>query len=1274
MEAAEELMLIPSPAPPTLADDANIQTLTDVILPCDLMPITPDPMPSAEGLSGVPEEKVSKLVSTTNNHISVDFGSTLIYPRSCAMGFQPPLPVTKEHVAIADLLEEARSQESPQEPTAEAEDFVEFELSNFSIYIDTKLHVNQLRSLRLLATKKHGYNCMYFDGILSAGSVHRYVQKVPFCELPIGNYGTSTATVGDQIWIRSTHNQKHQREIYYQLKTPSLEYSRFYRPFLWLVDLGKHFVDFSAERLEAGRQVTILDFKSSFSNWLRKTHKGSPEFERWYDQLRGHHDFRSSVAANVDYLWKETQGILDTDLPSLHIFREIYSFSSYKFVGSPTTNTTAIPPTVVTPYIRDCFGHMQVGGLLEAIDPGPTTCPCTPTPPRPAQGTGGVKHASHDEMIRAVVPGSVISTTPDTAQSGTKWKTEKAEGAAAEDRWYALVQRVECSGKGYKVFDVTWLYRPVDTPCGQMKYPWQNELFLSSHCTCDEGANSNIHEDEVLGVHDVDWFGDPNSSSEFFIRQLYQNEDRRFITLRREDLTCAHNKPDGLRGDVELPQYAPGDTVLIGSRGVLEPAEVVEVYADLGKPMAQVRRLLRRTQVDPLTKGTRPNELVYTSHLVHVGQSRIKGRCIVRAFGPGERIPTPYDRGGVGNAFFVTHKQVFEEGTSTLQLVPLEGGDVTLRQGFRPDGGVDRKKLQGLDLFCGCGNLGRGLEDSGAVEVRWANDIWDKAIHTYMANTDPSRTSPFLGSVDDLLRSALGGKFSACVPRPGEVDIISGGSPCPGFSLLTMDKEAPRQIKNRSLIASFASFVDFYRPKYGILENVVSIVQAKARSEDLFSQLICAIVGMGYQVEIMLGNAWSYGAAQSRPRVFLCFAAAGLGLPKTPRPTHSDHRVLGTGLRAGLGKLSNDEYWVSRSTDPTPFRFVSAAEATGDLPDIADGRADICIPFPDHRLSAWVVNRAQVHSIPTQPYAMSFAKAWNGGQGVMTAAERKCYPPEGRHRTSAASRAWSRVHPHGLFNTVTTMCQYTDARVGKALHWKQQRPLTVMEVRRAQGLPDHDVLLGWPSDQWKMVGNAVARQVSTALGLAFREAWLGSLYEGGEGPEGEAELLALDGVALGESASSPTPAHDDDTISMISQDERPTVVHDDDTISIISQDGRPTVVHDDDNTSMVSKDEGAVPDRDTGPDSDEGSPKSSSDSVNLIRFGPADTPATSESETPEVRGQARGTKKRALSQSLVIEISQKRPTPNGPCVPSGVGGVILTTCAASRQHRDSHRL
>jgi len=47
----------------------------------------------------------------------------------------------------------------------------------------------------------------------------------------------------------------------------------------------------------------------------------------------------------------------------------------------------------------------------------------------------------------------------------------------------------------------------------------------------------------------------------------------------------------------------------------------------------------------------------------------------------------------------------------------------------------------------------------------------------------------------------------------------------------------------------------------------------------------------------------------------------------------------------------------------------------------------------------------------------------------------------------------------------------------------------------AQELPDEEVLLGSLVNQWKLVGNSVARQMALALGLKFREAWVGSLYE-----------------------------------------------------------------------------------------------------------------------------------------------------------------------------------
>jgi hypothetical protein len=47
-----------------------------------------------------------------------------------------------------------------------------------------------------------------------------------------------------------------------------------------------------------------------------------------------------------------------------------------------------------------------------------------------------------------------------------------------------------------------------------------------------------------------------------------------------------------------------------------------------------------------------------------------------------------------------------------------------------------------------------------------------------------------------------------------------------------------------------------------------------------------------------------------------------------------------------------------------------------------------------------------------------------------------------------------------------------------------------MEARRAQGFPDEEVIIGRPADQWKIIGNSVARQVALALGMQIRVALL----------------------------------------------------------------------------------------------------------------------------------------------------------------------------------------
>ncbi|RFU77778.1 dna cytosine-5--methyltransferase, partial [Trichoderma arundinaceum] len=353
----------------------------------------------------------------------------------------------------------------------------------------------------------------------------------------------------------------------------------------------------------------------------------------------------------------------------------------------------------------------------------------------------------------------------------------------------------------------------------------------------------------------------------------------------------------------------PGDTISthrddVGS-GTLWKRELSKGFSDVDRWFALVQsqksrirtlRLLRRRQADANAPHARPNELVYTEQTVEVKKGQILNSCSVRCFRGGDEIPTPYNRDGIENLFYITHRQIFIDGAPFY--VPLKEAPASLRQGYDPSQKLT--KLRGIDLFCGGGNFGRGLEDGGGIEMKWANDYDSKAIHTYMANVSkPEDVHPFLGSIDDLQRFAMQGQFAKNVPHIGDVDFVAGGSPCPGFSCLTNDKTTAAQRKNQSLVAAFASFVDLYRPKYGVLENVPGMVHKREdRHQDVFSQLICALVGLGYQTQFYFLDASSCGSPQRRSRIFVVFAAPGLELPEKPTQTHShpaNTRELGIG-------------------------------------------------------------------------------------------------------------------------------------------------------------------------------------------------------------------------------------------------------------------------------------------------------------------------------------------------------------------------------------------
>ncbi|EPE27851.1 S-adenosyl-L-methionine-dependent methyltransferase [Glarea lozoyensis ATCC 20868] len=1027
--------------------------------------------------------------------------SSFIHPKSSYTGFEPPFPISSEQDAVKDLKAEFKRQElnSKKEtdfpPHGKHTEDIEFDLSSFSIYVSN--NVNKYQPLKLEGLQHHyarrGKANFLFDGILSVGNVRRYVQGVPFMEVPVGNYGKEEHSV-ISIWIRSTHNRN--SPCYYRLKEPAPEYERYHLGFTWIANLAKHFVDFCHSC--GPMAVTTSKFRQEFAQWIWGQHKVSSEFQEWFNGY-GSRNFLPAVAANIVFLNKECYG-MDDELRSQPIFSELLTMDAV-----PKQKIEEVK-TIVTPYIYNLFSHLRFGSFLKPVEPITVSEIPFPTVSRVSNTARSDTAQSlfRGEHARGIRVGDVISLLTDDAAVGSVWKAEPSRHRDIEHCWYAYILAVYTEESEEPEFEVLWLYQSSDTSCVKMKYPYPNELFMSNHCNCGK-KRERIRHSEVLSIEDVLWHSaPPKDDKQLFVRQTWMDQER-FVTLQEHHKGCLHH-PHSLspRSCSILKDFPIGQTVLVVApkTTMLDPFEVVKyTNSEDGRSKVVLRRLLRRQQFD---LSGRPNELIYTEKTETVPTSRLQLKCLVRYYSEDDvvlkRIPAPYCRDGSGNAFYICTRLVEVEGQNTLVPI-LEHLPPSLLQGFNPLGESNSKQLRGLDIYCGGGNFGRGLEEGGAVCNEWAVDIYDAAIHTYRANrkrSDSNGTKMFYGSVNDLLVQAMAGNPKGCdlIPTPSEVDFISAGSPCQGFSNLNSNKDNAKGLANQSLLASVAAYVDFYRPKYGILENVLNMSQkGKGRDDDPLSQLICAIVGMGYQLQVFVLDAWSCGSPQSRSRIFVSFAAPGLEPIRHPELSHSHPPGQ---KNFALGLLSNGKAFGERRMGLTPFRYVNIGDATSHLPAIDDASTLQCTKYPYHVVAGSVtsISKQQISSIPTYPRGMNFAQTWRDGKGVMTRQERLLFPSENgekRQNVLPKSRAWGRINPKDLMPTVIVSTRAEDSRMGRCLHWNQHRTMTVAEAQIAQGFPEDEVLVGTPTDWWKLLGNSVCRTVSLALGLSLREAWLTNL-------------------------------------------------------------------------------------------------------------------------------------------------------------------------------------
>ena len=246
------------------------------------------------------------------------------------------------------------------------------------------------------------------------------------------------------------------------------------------------------------------------------------------------------------------------------------------------------------------------------------------------------------------------------------------------------------------------------------------------------------------------------------------------------------------------------------------------------------------------------------------------------------------------------------------------------------------RPLRTLDVFAGCGGLSEGLHQAGAAECRWAVEHVEAAAHAYALNN--RACAVFRDDCNELLRHALAGASHSPaglrLPARGEVELLCGGPPCQGFS--GMNRFNSREYSNfkNSLVASYLSYCDYYRPKYFILENVRNFVAFKKGM--VLKLTLRALLDMGYQCTFGVLQAGSYGVPQTRRRLVVLAAAPGRRLPAYPRPTHVfSRRACALTATVDGKRFAADAQWEEAQS--APRRTVCVRDAMGDLPPVRDG-------------------------------------------------------------------------------------------------------------------------------------------------------------------------------------------------------------------------------------------------------------------------------------------------------------------------------------------------
>lgn len=178
-----------------------------------------------------------------------------------------------------------------------------------------------------------------------------------------------------------------------------------------------------------------------------------------------------------------------------------------------------------------------------------------------------------------------------------------------------------------------------------------------------------------------------------------------------------------------------------------------------------------------------------------------------------------------------------------------------------------------IDLFAGCGGLSLGLSRAGwkgLFAIEKSKDAFLTLEHNLINGCDHFAWPSWLPKRNHDIKTVLKSYKPHLKSLQGQVDLITGGPPCQGFS--TAGRRNENDARN-GLVNSYLKFIELIRPKVLFFENVKGFTSRfeKNRSRGIVYSTYVEkqLETLGYSVQGEMVDFSRFGVPQKRTRFIL---------------------------------------------------------------------------------------------------------------------------------------------------------------------------------------------------------------------------------------------------------------------------------------------------------------------------------------------------------------------------------------------------------------------